>query len=70
MNLAEPMGHGCDEMKSDKLIEVRLPGHTVFLKASEIHCLLRQDAGIWQEGIKRGKYILRARKQRQREQAK
>jgi hypothetical protein len=57
-------------MDRDKLIEVKLPKYTVFLTSNEIQSLLRQDVTIWQESIRRGKYILRARKQRGREYEK
>jgi hypothetical protein len=52
------------------LIEIKLPSYTVFLTQDEIQSLLRQDKVIWNESIKRGKYILRSRKQRNREQQK
>ncbi|OKL35378.1 hypothetical protein [Domibacillus mangrovi] len=46
-------------------IEIKLLGHTVFLTADEVQQLLKKDKAIWSEAIKRGKYILRSRKQRE-----
>ncbi|WP_159434222.1 hypothetical protein [Domibacillus mangrovi] len=43
-------------------IEIKLPGHTVFLTADEVQQLLKKDTDIWSEATKRGKYILRSRK--------
>jgi hypothetical protein len=54
----------------ENLIEIKLPGYTVFLSRSEIQALLRQNPAIWKESIERGKYILRSRKQREREARK
>ncbi|PWA12088.1 hypothetical protein DCC39_07510 [Pueribacillus theae] len=54
----------------EKLIEIKLQGYTVFLTHDEIQQLLKKDAAIWKEAIKRGKYILRSRKQRTRENEK
>ncbi len=57
-------------MENDRLIEVKLPKLTVFLTTGEIQALLRQDTALWAESVRRGKYILRARKQRRREEDK
>ncbi|MCP3031944.1 hypothetical protein LF817_11365 [Halobacillus sp. A1] len=54
----------------ENLIEVKLPGHTVFLTQDEMKLLLRSNPDVWQESIKRGKYILRSRKQKEREKTK
>jgi hypothetical protein len=54
-------------MDHDRLVEIKLPKCTVFLTPNEIQALLRYDIDIWQESLKRGKYILRHRKQKQRE---
>ena len=48
-------------------IEVKLPGCTAFLTNNEIQTLLRSDMRLYKESLKRGKYILRSRKQKQRE---
>ncbi|RDY67297.1 hypothetical protein DXT76_19580 [Halobacillus trueperi] len=51
----------------ENLIEIKLPGHTVFLTHDEMKVLLRSNPNVWKESIKRGKYILRSRKQKERE---
>jgi hypothetical protein len=60
-------GNGVDRVDHDRLIEIKLPKCTVFLTQNEIQALLRNDVDIWKESLKRGKYILRNRKQKQRE---
>ncbi len=59
-----------ENLLKDDLIEIKLPKCTLFLTKGEIQQLLRHDLDIWQESLKRGKYILRSRKQRQRESNK
>ncbi|WP_164214457.1 hypothetical protein [Virgibacillus sp. YIM 98842] len=53
-----------------KYIEVKLPKSTVFLTNDEIQCMLRENPGLYKESLKRGKYILRSRQQKQREAKK
>lgn len=54
----------------ERLIEVKLTGCTVFLYPDEIQTLLQRDTDLFKEGLKRGKGILRHRKQKQRETLK
>nr|WP_263326077.1 hypothetical protein [Neobacillus sp. Marseille-Q6967] len=54
-------------MDQEKLIEVKLHGATAFFTNSELLLLLRFDKEIYGRALKRGKGILRARKQRKRE---
>jgi hypothetical protein len=51
----------------EPLIEIKLSGYTIFLTHKEMATLLSKNKPIWKESIKRGKYILRCRKQRERE---
>ena len=53
-----------------KYIEVKLPKSTVFLTNDEIQYMLRENPGLYKESLKRGKYILRSRQQKQREAKK
>lgn len=57
-------------MEQGNLIEVKLNGATAFFTNSELVSLLRFDKEIYARALKRGKGILRARKQRQREMVK
>jgi len=57
-------------MSNEKLIEAKLPKCTVFLTQSEMMQLLKHDPEIWKNALQRGKYILRSRKQRMREEEK
>jgi hypothetical protein len=50
----------------DSLIEIKLPKCTVFLTPNEIQQLLKHDVDIWKESLKRGKGVLRSRKQKAR----
>ncbi len=54
----------------ERLVEVKLPRCTVFLYPSEIQDLLRKDAPLYGESLKRGKRILRNRNQQARERTK
>ena len=54
----------------DRYIEINLTKCTLFLTQAEMQKLLNNEPAIWSEALKRGKYILRSRKQREREQAK
>lgn len=53
-----------------RYIEIKLAKCTLFLTQEEIQKLLKNEPAIWGEALKRGKYILRSRKQKEREQAK
>ncbi len=48
-----------------RLIEVKLPKCTLFLTEQELLSLLARDRVLWETAIRRGKVILRARKQKQ-----
>lgn len=50
---------------AEEFIEIKLPGCTVFLTPQEIKGLLRSDPILWKESMRRGKYILRNRKQKE-----
>lgn len=56
------------DVMSELYVEIKLPKCTVFLTPQEINGLLRNDPILWKESLRRGKYILRSRKQQQREQ--
>ncbi len=51
----------------NRYIEIKLTKHTLFLTEHELVQLLSRDVDLWREGIRRGKAILRARKERARE---
>lgn len=53
--------------KGARLIEIQLPKCKVFLTQEEIRRLLLRDRELYEEGIRRGKSILRARAARERE---
>ncbi|GGB42475.1 hypothetical protein GCM10011409_20060 [Lentibacillus populi] len=50
-----------------KYIEVKLSKCTAFLTHDEIQSMLREHPVIYKESLKRGKYIMRSMKQKQRE---
>jgi hypothetical protein len=50
-----------------KEISIRLPRCVVVLTANEVLALLQEHPDIWQEGLKRGKGLLRARQAEKRE---
>lgn len=50
--------------------EINLSKCMVFLTEEEINKLLKSNPVLFKEGLKRGKYILRNRKQKQREHKK
>ncbi|WP_338819592.1 hypothetical protein MTCOM_10930 [Moorella thermoacetica] len=51
----------------NRYIEIKLTKHTLFLTEQELGHLLSRDVDLWREAIRRGKAILRARKERARE---
>lgn len=55
-------------MKNDprRYIEIQLPKCRVFLTPEEINRLLQLDRELFAEALRRGKGIMRARKQRER----
>lgn len=57
-------------MEREKLIEVKLHGATAFFTNGELLSLMKFDKEIYERALKRGKGILRARKQKQREEDK
>lgn len=59
-----------DLMKKEKLVEVKLHGATAFFTNSELLTVMKFDEEIYTRALKRGKGILRARKQKQREKVK
>jgi hypothetical protein len=50
----------------NRYIEIKLTKHTLFLTEQELNRLLSHDVDLWQEAIRRGKAILRARQAEQR----
>jgi hypothetical protein len=48
-------------------IKIHLPRCVVVLTANEVLALLQERPDIWQEGLKRGKGLLRARQAEKRE---
>lgn len=50
-----------------RYLEIKLTKCTLFLTEQELVHLLSRDVDLWQEAIRRGKAILRARKERARE---
>lgn len=51
----------------DCLLEIKIPGATVFLTAREINRLLLYDPELFAVALKRGKGIIRARAARKRQ---
>lgn len=49
---------------------IQLEKCTVILTSSEINTLLQRDLGLYKQALKRGKFYLREKQQREREQAK
>jgi hypothetical protein len=49
-----------------RLIEIRLTRCRLFLTEPELISLLARDRMLWETAIKRGKAILRARRERRR----
>jgi len=45
-----------------RYVEIKLTKYTLFLTEQELHSLLSTNPALWQEAIRRGKAILRARK--------
>lgn len=54
----------------NRFIEIKLPKATAFLTQEEIHKLLMSYPVIYKESLKRGKYIMRNRQQKVREEQK
>lgn len=54
----------------NRYIEIKLTKCTLFLTEQELGHLLSHDVDLWREAIRRGKAILRARKERMREVSK
>lgn len=49
-----------------RLVEIRLTKCTVFLTEQELRHLLSRDPQLYAEALRRGKFILRARKEEAR----
>jgi len=53
--------------RTGQLIEVKMPKHTLFFTPQELQYLLSLNPELWAIAIRRGKHILRARKEKARE---
>jgi len=51
----------------ERMIEIRLPGCTIFLRTEEVLRLLTREPELWERALKRGKGILRNRQARTRQ---
>lgn len=56
-----------EETSKPRLIEVKLPGHVLFLTAEEFARLLAHDPELWELALKRGKGVLRWRQAQSRQ---
>lgn len=54
----------------NRYIEIKMAKHTLFITEQELVHLLSRDMDLWREAIRRGKAILRARKERMRKVTK
>lgn len=52
--------------QTKQLIEIKMPKCTLFFTQQELQQLLARDRDLWVRAIKRGKHILRARKEKAR----
>lgn len=52
-----------------RLIEIKLPKCTLFMSEAELISLLATNPELWKMAVKRGKAILRARRERRRRKA-
>ena len=55
-------------MSTEKLLEIKITGATLFIPEDELRRSLPPE--VLAEGLRKGKHILRARRARQREEAK
>lgn len=53
--------------RAGQLIEVKMPKCTLFFTQQELQHLLSRDPELWAIAIRRGKHILRERKEKARE---
>lgn len=56
--------------KREKLIAIKMTKATLFLTEPELVQLLTKDPELWLEGIRRGKYVKRARAVREPKQGR